>query len=126
MTPAVWIAIVLAVVIVCLAIGVPYWHTRRRMADHFEHDKSSGLGRPNPDVRSPSEPLSARSMRRGGTQPRTAGLSTSSHHWRKLVGVVASGVRGSRLSRPSSLATAMSSMPCAMASDIPAPVSLAL
>ena len=40
MTPAVWIAIILAVVVVCLAIGIPYFLTHRRMADHYEHAKS--------------------------------------------------------------------------------------
>ena len=40
-------------------------------------------------------------------QPSTAGFRTSSHHWRKLVGVVLSGVRGSALSRPSFLAAYM-------------------
>ena len=39
-------------------------------------------------------------FRRGGAQTRTAGRSTSSHHWRKLVGVVDSGVRGSAVSSP--------------------------
>jgi hypothetical protein len=59
-------------------------------------------------------------------QLRTAAFSTSSHHCRKLVGVVFSGVRGSALSKPSFLATIMSSVPCAIAADIPDPVSLAL
>ena len=44
-------------------------------------------------------------------QPRTAGFSFVSHHWRKLVGVVFSGVRGSALSIPSFLARAMSVIP---------------
>jgi hypothetical protein len=52
-------------------------------------------------------------------QSTIAGFSTSSHHCRKLVGVVFSGVRGSAVSRPLFLAAAMSAMPCAMASDIP-------
>jgi hypothetical protein len=41
----------------------------------------------------------------------TAGLSTSSHHWRKLVGVEFSGVRWTPLSRPSFVAQAMSAYP---------------
>jgi hypothetical protein len=40
MTAAVWVAIILAVVIVGLAIGIPYFLTHRRMADHYEHAKS--------------------------------------------------------------------------------------
>ncbi len=40
-----------------------------------------------------------------------AGLSTSSHHWRKLVGVEFSGVRWTPLSRPSFFAQAMSVYP---------------
>src|SRR5690349_20166969 len=54
-----------------------------------------------------------------GDQPNTTGFSSSLHHWRKLVGVVFSGVRGSALSRPSFLAQAMSVMPSAIASDMP-------
>ena len=49
----------------------------------------------------------------------TAGFSTSSHHWRKLVGVEFSGVRWTALSRPSFFAQAMSVMPWAIASDMP-------
>lgn len=47
----------------------------------------------------------------GGVQARTAGLSTSSHHWRKLVGVADCGVRGSALSKPWFLAINMSTVP---------------
>ncbi len=54
MTAAVWIAIILAVVIVGLAIGIPYFLTHRRMADHYEHDKSEAYleatGRKTEDV----------------------------------------------------------------------------
>ena len=54
MTTAVWIAIVLAVVVVCLAIGIPYFLTHRRMKDHFEHDHSeaylAATGRSTEDV----------------------------------------------------------------------------
>ena len=59
-------------------------------------------------------------------QPSTALFKTSSHHCRKLVGVVDCGVRGSALSRPSFLAIAISSMPCAIASDMPCFMRLAL
>ena len=41
----------------------------------------------------------------------TVGLSTSSHHWRKLVGVESSRVRWTPLSRPSFFAQAMSVYP---------------
>src|SRR5215210_3551787 len=61
-----------------------------------------------------------------GVQARTTGFSTSSHHWRKLVGLVDCGVRGLALSRPLSFATAMSSIPCAIALDIPSPIRLPL
>src|SRR5262245_4628598 len=44
-------------------------------------------------------------------QARTAGFNTSSHHCRKPVGVVFSGVRRSALSRPRFLADIMSVMP---------------
>ena len=57
-------------------------------------------------------------LRTAGSK-RTAGFNTSSHHWRKLVGVVDCGVRGSALSRPAFLAAAMSTMPCVIALDIP-------
>jgi hypothetical protein len=54
MTAAVWIAIILAVVIVGLAIGIPYFLTHRRMADHYEHAKSEAYleatGRTSEDV----------------------------------------------------------------------------
>ena len=46
-----------------------------------------------------------------GPYKATAGLSTSSHHWRKLVGVEFCGVRGTPLSRPSFLAQARSAYP---------------
>ncbi len=46
-----------------------------------------------------------------GAYEATAGLSTSSHHWRKLVGVEFSGVRWTPLSRPSFFAQAMSVYP---------------
>src|SRR5580704_15301523 len=76
---------------------------KNRSPDHFV-----GLG----------EPLAVL-CRRQIDQPSTAGFSTSSHHCRKLVGVVFSAVRGSALSRPSFLAHAMSVMPCDIASDMP-------
>jgi hypothetical protein len=54
MTPAVWIAIILAVIIVSSAVGIPYWLTHRRMTDHYEHDRSetylSATGRTAGDV----------------------------------------------------------------------------
>jgi len=56
---------------------------------------------------------------RAGRYEATAGFSTSSLHWRKLVGVEFSGVRGTPLSRPSFLAQAMSAIPWAIASDMP-------
>jgi hypothetical protein len=46
-----------------------------------------------------------------GAYEATAGLSTSSHHWRKLVGVEFCGVRWTALSRPSFFAQAMSAYP---------------
>ena len=46
-----------------------------------------------------------------GAYEATVGLSTSSHHWRKLVGVEFSGVRWTPLSRPSFFARAMSVYP---------------
>ena len=46
-----------------------------------------------------------------GAYEATAGLSTSSHHWRKLVGVEFCGVRWTPLSRPWSFAQAMSAYP---------------
>jgi hypothetical protein len=46
-----------------------------------------------------------------GAYEATAGLSTSSHHWRKLVGVEFSGVRWTPLSRPLFFARAMSVYP---------------
>ncbi len=46
-----------------------------------------------------------------GAYEATVGLSTSSHHWRKLVGVEFSGVRWTPLSRPSFFAQAMSVYP---------------
>jgi hypothetical protein len=56
MTPAVWIAIILAVVVVGFAIGIPYFLTHRRMKDHFEHDHSEtyieATGRTAEDVSS--------------------------------------------------------------------------
>ena len=55
----------------------------------------------------------------GATGSATAGLSVSSHHWRKLVGVEFSGMRATALSIPWFFAQAMSVMPWAMASDIP-------
>jgi hypothetical protein len=56
----------------------------------------------------------------------TAGFRTSSLHWRKLVGVEFSGVRGTALSRPWFLAQAMSVIPCAIASDMPKLTNLSL
>ena len=56
----------------------------------------------------------------------TAGFRTSSLHWRKLVGVEFSGVRGTPLSRPSFLAQAMSVIPWAIASDMPKLTNLSL
>ena len=53
------------------------------------------------------------------TQGRTAGINTSSHHCRKLVGVAVSAVRTTPSSRPSSFARIMSTMPCTKASPIP-------
>src|SRR5260221_10208037 len=52
-------------------------------------------------------------FRRGGAQTRTAGRTTSSHHWRKLVGGVDSGGRGSAASTPSAWATPISRWPWA-------------
>jgi hypothetical protein len=46
-----------------------------------------------------------------GAYEATTGLSTSSHHWRKLVGVEFSRVRWTPLSRPSFFARAMSVYP---------------
>jgi hypothetical protein len=46
-----------------------------------------------------------------GAYEATAGLSTSSHHWRKLVGVEFCGVRWTPLSRPSFFAQARSVYP---------------
>jgi hypothetical protein len=46
-----------------------------------------------------------------GAYEATAGLSTCSHHWRKLVGVEFCGVRWTPLSRPSFFARAMSVYP---------------
>ena len=46
-----------------------------------------------------------------GAYEATAGFSTSSHHWRKLVGVEFPGVRRTALSRPWFFAQAMSVIP---------------
>ena len=46
-----------------------------------------------------------------GPYEAAAGLSTCSHHWRKLVGVEFCGVRWTPLSRPSFFAQAMSVYP---------------
>lgn len=62
----------------------------------------------------------------GGPQASTAGFSTSMHHCRNVVGVLDSGVRVTPLSRPSSLASAMSSMPWAIGSEKPKPRKLSL
>jgi len=47
-------SLILAVVVVCLAIGIPYFLTHRRMADHYEHAKSEAYleatGRTSEDV----------------------------------------------------------------------------
>lgn len=51
-----------------------------------------------------------------------AGTVASSHHWRNVVGVLLFGVRITALSSPASLASAISSMPRAIASDMPSPV----
>src|SRR5258708_39856693 len=58
-------------------------------------------------------------FRRRGAHTSTAGRSTSSHHWRKLVGVVDSGAPCSadRLPRPH--ATHISPSPWALASELP-------
>ena len=61
-----------------------------------------------------------------GLLVRTAGFNTCSHPWRKVVRVVGCRVRGSALSKTPFLAAIMSTMPCAIASDIPRWVSLAL
>lgn len=54
MTPAVWIAIILAVIVVGGGVGIPYWLTHRRMTDHYEHDRSetylAATGRTASDV----------------------------------------------------------------------------
>jgi hypothetical protein len=34
-----WISIPLAVVIVLLAVGIPYWYTHKRMAHHYDHSQ---------------------------------------------------------------------------------------
>jgi hypothetical protein len=60
----------------------------------------------------------ARSVR-AGAHATTAGLRTCSHHWRKLVGVVDSGVRGSAVSSPCPYAHHMSALAWAIASDMP-------
>src|SRR3990167_496499 len=57
---------------------------------------------------------------------RAAGFSTSSHHCRKLVGEVDLRVRASALSRPSFLATIISSMACARGSGLFDPITLSL
>lgn len=59
--------------------------------------------------------LGSRSVR--SCQAVNAGLSVSSTHWRNVVGVVFSGVRTTALSRPLSFATAMSTIPSAIASE---------
>jgi hypothetical protein len=50
----VWVAIVLAVVIVSCAIGIPYWMTHRRMAEHYDHTPGEayleGTGRTRQDA----------------------------------------------------------------------------
>ena len=58
-------------------------------------------------------------VRGGAAQASTAGLSTSSHHCRKVVGLAVCRVRGTPSSRPSSLARTMSTMPWTNASPIP-------
>ncbi len=54
MHAVVWIAIILGVIIVCSAIGIPYFLTHRRMIDHYEHDQSekylAATGRTAEDV----------------------------------------------------------------------------
>jgi hypothetical protein len=37
MTPIVWVAVILGVVIVALAVGIPYYMTHRRMNEHIDH-----------------------------------------------------------------------------------------
>jgi len=65
MTAAVWIAIILAVVVVSLAIGIPYFLTHRRMADHFEHAKSEAY------------------LEATGRSPEDVALGRPGHPWRK-------------------------------------------
>jgi hypothetical protein len=71
MTTAVWIAIILAVVVVSLAIGIPYFLTHRRMNDHFEHAKSEAYleatGRTSEDV---AQGRPGRPWRRGSARER--------------------------------------------------------
>lgn len=64
-------------------------------------------------------PLVPLVMRMVRAQVSMAGLSVSSHHCRKPVGVEFSGILDTAKSRPLSFAQAMSAMPCAMASEKP-------
>jgi hypothetical protein len=68
----------------------------------------SGVGFRGPVWRRVTCPCVVRAI---GAYEATAGLSTSSHQWRKLVGVEFCGVRWTPLSRPWFFAQAMSAYP---------------
>lgn len=75
MTATVWIAIVIAVIVVACAIGIPYFLTHRRMTDHYEHEQSEtyleGTGRTPDDVASgrTGRPWRSRAGKRRQTTP---------------------------------------------------------
>jgi len=65
---AVWISVLIGVLIVLLAVGVPYWLTHRRMRAHYDHSEGSAYleatgktpedaaaGRPGSGIRGPED-----------------------------------------------------------------------
>jgi hypothetical protein len=54
MTPIVWVAVILGVIIVALAVGIPYYLTHRRMSEHIDHGPGEayleGTGRSREDL----------------------------------------------------------------------------
>ena len=70
MTPIVWVAVILGVIIVALAVGVPYYMTHRRMSEHIDHGPGeaylAGTGRTRADLAAgrPGRAFRRRSARR--------------------------------------------------------------
>jgi hypothetical protein len=54
MTPIVWMAVILGVIIVALAVGIPYYLTHRRMSEPIDHGPGEayleGIGKSREDV----------------------------------------------------------------------------